>query len=69
MTFTEYLEEVRLEQELHPEWRRGQTYFNVLYDHRPDLSERVRATPIDPFYSDKNLHDFLAWLGVNWKKT
>ena len=39
-----------------PSEREGQLAFNVLYQHRPDLSEMVRATPADPFYSEST-HD------------
>lgn len=46
----------------HPEWRRGQTYFNVLYDLDPDLANEVRGTEFDPFYNDSICPDFARWL-------
>lgn len=52
----------------HPEQRIGQGLFNVLYMVRPDLSEQIRATELDPF----NTHDWnmvvrvLAWIGLHW---
>lgn len=49
-----------------PNWRKGQAYFNVLSDVRPDLAERVRATILDPFYSDCRLADFLYFLRQAW---
>src|ERR1041385_2126541 len=47
-------------------WRMGQTYFNVLYEMRPDLSERIRSTPIDPFYQDVYIPAFLTFVAENW---
>lgn len=47
-------------------WRQGQAAFNILVWNRPDLSEKVRTTPLDPFYNDKRLPDFYAWVCDNW---
>jgi hypothetical protein len=33
-------------------WRIGQALFNVLFDVRPDISEKLRGTRNDPFFSD-----------------
>jgi hypothetical protein len=41
------------------EWRKGQTYFNLLYDERPDVADRVRGTAVDPFHQDEKLPVFL----------
>jgi len=32
--------------------RYGQVYFNLLREHRPDISEKIRASLLDPFYKD-----------------
>lgn len=48
-------------QRLHPTWRAGQTYFNVLADLRPDLADQVRGTDLDPFY-DTRIAAFMEWL-------
>lgn len=32
--------------------RYGQVYFNLLKEHRPDISEKIRAGVIDLFYKD-----------------
>lgn len=45
--------------ELYPEWRLGQTYFNVLYEYSPELADWVRGTYIDPFYDDSKVPVFL----------
>ncbi len=50
----------------HPEERRGQALFNELYLTRPDLSERMRASDHDPFYSDSLVPVAVAWIGANW---
>lgn len=48
------------------QWRRGQAYFNILHLMRPDLAERVRGTPMDPFHQDDKIGDFLAWVVLHW---
>lgn len=40
-------------------WRFGQAAFNVLAKYRPDLSERVRGTTLDPFYCEHSGHPTL----------
>lgn len=32
--------------------RFGQTYFNLLWEMRPEVAEKIRATKFDPFYRD-----------------
>lgn len=32
--------------------RYGQHYFNTLYAVRPDVADKIRATPLDPFFDD-----------------
>lgn len=48
------------------EQRMGQAAFNYLYLSRPDLSEHIRASNLDPFYRDDILPDFLNWVGMFW---
>lgn len=66
LTFHEYLEFVRLAYIENMDWRLGQTYFNVLAEHRQDLSEKVRTQPLDPFHNDGVIPEFLEWLQENW---
>lgn len=47
-------------------WRRGQAYFNVLREIRPDLSEAVRSGPIDPFHRDEVINQFLFFVVGSW---
>lgn len=44
-----------------PEWRLGQTYFNVLYELRPDIADKIRGqlSTCDCFYNDKLIPNFL----------
>lgn len=66
MTFNKYLEVVGQTHREKPEWRVGQAAFNVLMFNRPDLSEQIRATPLDPF-NDKHLSmAFVDWVERNW---
>ena len=46
--------------------RKGQSAFNLLCSLRPDLSEQVRATPLDPFYQDEILPAFFSWVKEHW---
>lgn len=49
--------------------RLGQAYMNSLCFHRPDLYDEVMEpglVPIDPFYDDKNIPRFLAFVAERW---
>ncbi len=52
--------------------RYGQLVFNHLCEVRPDLSEQVRGTDMDPFYVDRLNHPnwdrFVAFIESNWYK-
>lgn len=42
--------------------RLGQIYFNMLCDLRPDISEQLRGSMIDPFFKERItqvVHDFV----------
>jgi hypothetical protein len=67
MQFHEYLGEVVQALNKFESWRVGQTYFNVLYRVRPDLSEAIRGTHLDPFHNDDEVPKFLAWASANWE--
>lgn len=69
LTFEGYLSACQANYFAHPEWRWGQTLFNVLHTVRPDLSERVRGTLFDPFYSMGNgpkVGKFFTFVAENW---
>jgi len=49
--------------------RLGQAYMNSLHSCRPDLYSQVMEpglVPIDPFYDDKNIPRFLAFVAERW---
>lgn len=69
MTFQEYKVAVEVAHELNPHWRLGQSAFNVLWGERPDLSEQIRGTKLDPFHSVKVLPEFYEWVEKNWAGT
>lgn len=50
-----------------PRWRRGQTYFNVLYYIKPELANSIRGTSIDCFHNDKVIPDFLSFFEESQK--
>lgn len=68
MTYDDYLANVTKAIKDHPSWRIGQAAFNVLYVYRPDLSEQVRATPLDPFHQSTHLEEFYSWVRDQWEK-
>jgi hypothetical protein len=57
MTYKEFNKKL---DERPPEWRRGQAAFNLLEETHPEFAESVRGTPLDPFYDDKRLPNFLG---------
>lgn len=69
MSFDDYLRQVWTVQREQPEWRPGQTYFNVLHAVRPDLSAQVRASRLDPFYMNHRIDAFLEWTLDHWEVT
>lgn len=66
MTFEEYLVASFTAGVKWQDWRAGQCYFNTLWEHRPDLSEPIRGTALDPFYDDGKVPDFLVAVGERW---
>ena len=68
MRLAEYLQIVSTVLNRTPDWREGQTYFNVLTEARPDLAEKVRGAAIDPFYQDGRIGDFLIFISDNWNE-
>lgn len=66
MTFQDYTAEVLRVADTNPHWRLGQAAFNVLYQCRPDLSEQIRATRLDPFHNSDTLTAFYEWTERNW---
>lgn len=67
MTFEEYVTEVSHAYR-NPElgWRHGQAAFNILARHRPDISERIRTTRLDPFYRNDVLGEFYQKVAELW---
>jgi hypothetical protein len=46
--------------------REGQHAFNCLFMNRPDLSEQIRGTILDPYYRDEHLPQFWIWVEAHW---
>lgn len=68
MSFQEFLNKVIHAKREHPEWRLGQTYFNVLHDCNPKLANRIRGGAVDPFYKDELVPKFIDFVHERWKK-
>lgn len=65
--FVKYLRQVTdTYDDSYPNLRWGQAYFNVLCSHDPELADKIRSTQLDPFYSDKQIPDFLNYIATHW---
>lgn len=49
-----------------PDWRLGQTMYNVLAEMRPDLANQVNGADLDPFHRDSVIEALREWLADNW---
>ena len=62
MITIEQFEEVHKEAEeavkLHPEWRKGQAFFNLLNSMQPATADYIRSTELDMFYNDDVIEKF-----------
>lgn len=54
LDLAEYYKRVASECTRHPTWRYGQVLFNTLYSMDPDLANRIRGGPDDPFHFDSH---------------
>jgi hypothetical protein len=54
-----FAEEVGRVKAANPSWRLGQTMFNVLYEHYPELANNIRGTEADPFYNNQRIGAFM----------
>lgn len=61
MTLKEFTDVCRA-QEQYPSLRVGQSMMVVLNRVNPVLYHEITATPLDPFYDDEKVDNFLAWL-------
>ena len=66
MSYDDFCMKVAANQAIARSWRSGQAAFNTLHEVRPDLSERVRGTGLDPFYRDERLKEFYDFVEANW---
>lgn len=62
MTYDEYISAVIRAKNENPDWRWGQTYFNVLWQKNHGLASFIAQTELDPFYRDDRIQPFLARL-------
>lgn len=65
-SFFEFVDMSRQAHTNNPNWRLGQSYFNVLHRLRPDLANKVRSTNLDTFYNDTRIPAFLAHIKEHW---
>lgn len=68
LTFEDYLHAaVTTTLREHPEYRYGQALFNTLHVLRPDISERLRGSAVDPFYNSDLAGEFLLAVAGMWE--
>ena len=65
MTYDEFVAAV-VEYRIGSRQRQGQAYFNMLHTYRPDLSEQIRSTDLDPFQKDYVPGEVIAFVQSNW---
>jgi hypothetical protein len=70
MTFNEFYEiyQRALSTNTYPDWRKGQTLYNLLSFNHPVLAKQILGSELDPYYTDENLKVCLAFLAYNWEK-
>lgn len=61
-----YLAAVLREQEAHPEWRWGQTHYNVLFEFDPTAATAIEDAGLDPFYHEDRVRPMRAFLSTYW---
>lgn len=66
MTYYEFLEFSWRYYVDHRYDRKGQALMNALKRVHPGLYEKVNGTPLDPFYVDARVPDFLTMLKGAW---
>ena len=49
--------------------RYGQVFFNTLADEHPNLAERIRSTPRDPFHKDEVVVEIWDYCSEMWDTT
>jgi hypothetical protein len=66
--FTAYVNKNYTENRTIGGWRLGQSFFNCLFEQRPDLANEIRATPLDCFYMKHVPLATLTFVEKNWEK-
>lgn len=70
LSFNDFLSDVSIQYEKQKQSggdiRYGQMYFNLLYSERPDISEKIRSSRLDPFYHEQVKGETHAFVESNW---
>lgn len=48
--------------------RYGQVYFNMLWEFRPNIANKIRATKFDPFHKHEVSPETHLFVGDEWEK-
>ena len=62
MTYEKFNREFLQWKASNPDWRAGQTMFNVLAYLDEHAAESIRGTNADPYYNDALIPSFFAWM-------
>lgn len=66
MTFHEFVEAVFKTMDLNPEWRQGQTLYNVFSESFPAQADALRESDANPYYDEEKVADAWDWIGQHW---
>ncbi len=65
--FSQYLDDVVDANLNNPDWRFGQSCFNVAFELEPEWCTTTQAILVDPFFNDNVVPDFLKLLRDHWE--
>ena len=58
----EFMKLAALLREMHPEYRKGQAYFNALSMTDSQLAKEITGTDADPFYDNSKIGRFFQFI-------
>ena len=62
MKKTELNKVITLSETYPSEWRKGQSFFNALYELHPEVADKIRGTDLDPFHHDDRIPLLINYL-------
>lgn len=53
--------------DMHPEWRKGQAFFNTLDAYDRETANALRLSDSNPFYEDRNVPKAIWFIAERWE--